>query len=306
MMDFHDTSYFPTAGKFHNSYWTTQYGNLGSGLVAGWYINPGDRYVVGNFDTSHPGHELLAISSGSKYASFMSYSSGVWSSSWSNLGNDQIRWWYLNSDDHYLSGNFDGLPGDELLAIREASGNAHLMKWTGTDWTTIWATGGGQIHWWIFRATDKCVAADFDDDGQDEVLCTNHLSKWAQLMKYDRITNTWTLLWSNSGSGQIHSWYLNSPDVFIVGDFDGTPGDELLVYNRSNGWSRLIKFTSGVGFQWIWGNGGHGRLHDPIALLSGKFSPASSKRESLLSISDDRWAYVESYRFPSQIIDFAP
>ena len=167
----------------------------------------------------------------------------------------------------------------------------------------LWATGSGQIQWWIFHDDDEYVAVDFDNDGADELLAINEGTGWAQLMKYDALSNSWSMIWSNGGSGQLVWWIQNPGDRFVGGDFDGVPGDELLAYSPLTEWVQILRFSGGE-FHFVWGNGGHGRLHAPSTLLSGDF--AGSDRSQLMSLADRHWAYLESFRMPSEVFSVDP
>lgn len=288
---------------YTNAYWNSPWLNIGSGSIDQWAIGAFDRFISGDFVPDPAGKdEVLAINPDGGFVHLMEFNGTSWSTPFSNSGSGQLDTWFVNSDDHYVVGNFDGLPGDELLAINEASGHAHLLKFDGSVWTTIWWTDSGQIQTWFFHDEDDFVAGDFDNDGVADLFAANANTLWAGLFSYDTANSTFVIKWSNGGSGQIAGWNQNSPDVFVGGSFDGEPGDDLLAYNPGNGWSKLLNYEAGGGFQEIWHNLGFGRLHDPYHMFAGQFAPGG--KEQLLSINLGRWAYLQRYRPPSQVFDF--
>jgi hypothetical protein len=306
LMDHHPVSRSngPGTWTYDNATWTTQWSNLGNGQLDWWYINDPDHYLVGDFTPDNSSKDqVLAISAASGFAHLMGYTGSGWHTSWTNLGSGDIHWWLFNQSDRYVVGNFDDDPEDELLAIQENSGHAHLMDFDGAQWSTRWATSSGQILYWIFHAADRYVAADFDGDGRDELLAMNASTQWAQMLRFNGTTGQWEQVWGNSGSGQIHLWYQHTPDVFVAGNFDGDNRAELLAYNPQNGWSQLMRFNAaGAAFEHLWGNGGHGRLHTPSFLLPGDF--AQGNQVELLSIRPQHHAYLQSFRLPSQTLSF--
>src|SRR5690606_32121228 len=73
---------------------------------------------------------------------------------------------------------------------------------------------------------------------------------------------SWIHKWGNTGNRWIAGWYINTNDIYVIGDFDGDGKDELFCVNP-NGWAALIKFnwvTVGSGGyynpQVIWSNNG--------------------------------------------------
>ncbi|TNE90077.1 MAG: glycosyl hydrolase family protein [Deltaproteobacteria bacterium] len=278
--------------------WSTSWSNPGDGWVDGWAMADTDRFLVGDFARDLAGaDELLAIQSGTGFAHVMRFA-GKWSTLYSNGGTDAMHWWTLNDDDQFVVGDFDGDGLDEVLALNEASGHAHLMRYGRGGFSTDWATSRGQVGSWIFHTDDRFVALDIDGDGTDEILATNAGTKWAQLLAFR--DGEWVSTWGNGGSGSVKWWLLQDGDVFRAGEFDGAPGEEVLAYSPYSGWVQILRFD-GQAFQHVWGNDGHGRRHDPSALLVGDFAGTG---DQLLSISSRHHAYLESYRAPSEVLFF--
>ena len=300
LMDHHARTIDRTgwAMRYDNATWSTAWSNTGNGRFGAARIGADTRYLSANLLPDAQGaDDVLSIDPMSGHAELTAYGTD-WTTSWSNGGSDQIHWWYLNPEDHYVTGRFDLSRGEDLLALNERSGHAHLMSFDAGAWNTPWSTSSGQLGFWIFHDDDRFVAGDFDNDGIDELLAVNAGTGWAQLMHYDG--GDWQLDWSNNGSASMHWWLFNRTDTFVAGDFDPRPGEELLAYNPENGWSQLMYYDNGWHF--LWGNGGRGRVHDPSHLLAGDFMGTGG--DQLLSLSNRRWAYLERYRLPSTTLSF--
>lgn len=225
--------------------WSTIWTNLGNGRIDLWNLNPGDRFVAGDFDGDGKA-ELLAINGATKYAHLMHYASSGWTSPWFNVGNGRIDQWYLNTNDAYVAGDFDGDGRSELLAINTTSKYAHLMRFSSGGWNTSWSNAGnGQVAWWIFRPGDQYRAADFRGDGRDQLFAVARDNGWAQLMSFE--SGNWTGVWGNDGAGRIDLWYMNQPDRYASGRFG--EGKAALLLALSNpvsapSWAHLLELKS--------------------------------------------------------------
>ncbi len=114
--------------------------------------------------------------------------------------------------------------------------NNYIAGWQITDW-------------------DKFYNADFDVDGEDELLCMqNHgvANDWTTLLTYNNSQANWQQIWTNGGNDWIGPWHHETQygDRFITGDFDGNgTGDELLcmqVTSTNVDWCSLLKYSSGA------------------------------------------------------------
>lgn len=287
--------------KYLTPTWSTAW-STGADKINWFYLNANDRYLAGNFiaETSGPvKDELLAINADTKYAHLMTYQSGTWSTPWST-GSGQLNWWYFSVDDKYVVADFDGDGRDELLAINTRTKYAHLMKYSGTGWTTNWSTGSGQINWWYMNASDQYVTGDFDGDGRDELLAVNASTKYAHLMKY--FGGVWSTPWS-TGSGQIDWWYMNAGDQYEAADFDGDGRNELLANNNATGYTHMMSFGAGATtVTTTWTNEGLGQTHKPDFVVAGDFDQDGAAE--LLFVSQKDWAFLSKYKIPGESLTF--
>ena len=144
---------------FAGTTWNTAWSN--SSGINSWSAQASDKYVVGDF-AGIGRDQLLAINDNNGTARLMSYASGSWNSLWNNTGG-KIDWWYMNATDQYTAGDFDGDGVTELLATNSGTGYAHLMKFTGGTWHTIWTNLGN--HWisGLYISTgDNYLPGNFD------------------------------------------------------------------------------------------------------------------------------------------------
>jgi hypothetical protein len=105
---------------------------------------------------------------------------------WGNEGNGKIALWDMNLGDQFIAGDFDNDGRDELLAIAQ-NGWSHLMKFDGSNWQWVWGNDGGKtIDLWHMKPTDMCLSADFDGDGNTNLLAIS-TNGWAHLLQMSSI-----------------------------------------------------------------------------------------------------------------------
>lgn len=301
-------------------YWSLNWSNYNGGSKSSsfsnqWKINTTDKFVVGNFDPFDSKEELLCIGTmpSAKLLSFSNNSN--WTSLWDGEAiGDQ---WYLNENDTYLAGNFSGtisIPQDELLCINP-NGWAKTLKFENGIWLQVWSNGGkNKMESWNMNASDNYLTGNFDDSTpHDEVLCINQCLKWAKVIKFDPLKNTWIEEWSNGGNDKIGSdkgfWTLMHHDNQHVMDIDGDGADEIIFFNSLNKWSKVMKYD---GEQWnqIWSNGGKFELnnfkfhvglldHHPVAIVPGDyhdFPNTPLNREELFAVVNNKAATCPEFQ----------
>jgi hypothetical protein len=134
--------------------------------------------------------------------------------------------------------------------------NYSLPAWeTPEKWNN---SCNGWLGNWFIRSDDRFYPFDYDGDGVDELLCIGS-NGWSMLLQFDEMTNQWNDIWSNGGSGWIGSWNISSNDRLVIGDFNGVPGDEILLMNAASGYAVMMRHDPGV-WQVNWSNNGNGNI----------------------------------------------
>jgi len=268
-----------------------QWGNGGASKLDLWNMARSDQYIAGRFDGGDR-DELLAVST-TGYAHLMKFANGAWTTPWANNGNGAIHWFQLHPGDKFITSDFDGDGRDELLAI-STTGFAHLMKFTGGTWTTLWANNGsGTIHWWHLNPSDKFVAGDLDGDGRAELAGVS-TGGFAHLMKF--AGGTWSTPWANNGNGKIDWWSIGAGDRFRIADFDGDGRAELLGISTT-GYAHLMKYANGT-WSTPWANNGSGKINYWIMAnsdqyVAGRFGGAGDAR--LMAVAANGWSHLMTF-----------
>ena len=287
----------PVNGWHHTMSWTGSgwqwiEGN-GSGQIGLWFTNPTDHYVAGDFDGDGK-DELLAINPANGWHHTIRYTGGAWQ--WiSGGGTGQIGLWFINTPDHYLTGDFDGDGKDELLALNPSNGWHHTMSFMGTTWQWLGGGGTGQIALWFLDPDDWYQTGDYDGDGKDELLALNP-NGWHHTMRLSGTAWQW---FQGGGSGQIGLWFVNAPDRYVSGDFDGDGAANLLSINPSNGWSHTSRFAAGANvWQWMAGNAGAGQMAYWIFGAQDRHIPGDydgDGKVEVLQVNPNGWWHVDQY-----------
>ncbi|MCK6545562.1 family 16 glycosylhydrolase [Myxococcota bacterium] len=177
------------------------------------------------------------------------------------IGDGVIGQWTSNLDDVFVVGDFSNAdPGDELLVISASAGQAHVMRWDGpsTSWQLLAdddPSGAGQptgrLDLWFTNPDDVFVAGDFDADGGDELLAISAASGYAHVMEYVGAPGGWAFRSGNSGatSPYLGAWPIAAGDLYLAGEVDGDPADELVAIAPSRGEVHVIDYVGGA-FSW--------------------------------------------------------
>lgn len=145
------------------------------------------------------------------------------------------------------------LPGySTVKASNPISGLNYSIKPINFNrWTKKWTNdANNKIDGWYVLDTDQFFFADFDGNGQDELLCTqnkNTGNNYMTMLYYNNSSADWDWGWSNSGNGWIGPWYKRNIDRFFTGDFNGDGKSDLLcmqVTNNNTDWWSLLKFNN--------------------------------------------------------------
>lgn len=230
-------------GHNWDSYWYTRWSNGGSGWIAGWNLSNTDQFYAGDFDSDGK-DEILAVKPNGNWAMILKYNdgSGSWSTIWSNGGNDWIGPWNMNSGDKYATNRFIDNGKDQLFTT--FNNWAMLLSFNGSTWTANWSNGGNDwIGAWNLSADDKFFSGKFAGDNEAN-LFPMKLTNWAMKLGFNG--SGWTTRWSNNGNGWIGpggntGWQIGSSDEFLIWEWGGSNGDELLCIGGS--WLMTLKFV---------------------------------------------------------------
>ena len=269
-----------------------QWGNDGStGSIGGWNLHPEDQFITGDFDADGR-EEVLAVGTNG-WSKVLGFDEGEWVGAWHNGGSGAIGGWYLDPGDRFIAGDFDADGRDEILAIA-VNGWSKVLELDGPEWNGLWHNNGaGVIAGWLFNPGDRFLAADFDDDGRDDVLAVA-TNGWSKVFAFDGAN--WQDRWHNAGAGRIAGWFLNAGDRFVAGDFDQDGREEVLAI-ATNGWSKVLEYDS-ANWRDAWHNGGGGTIagwyvHPGDQFLTGNFDHDSG--DELLAISDAGWSKLLAF-----------
>ena len=226
------------------------------GRVGPWRLGNGDYKVVGNFDGQNGDEEIFFASADNNWVSLVDFSCDQgtnWYHLWSNYGSRTFGTWHRNTNDKYLSGDFDGNGKSDLFSVSGNCSWAAAQEYNpGTaSWIHKWGNSGTRLMaGWYFNGNDTYVTGDFDGDGKDELLCINP-NGWAQIIRFNWSGSAYTpqTIWSNNGNGWVGGVQINNTNRWHKGKFATLSKDEL--FTISGTWVTTQRFD-GTNWQWIW------------------------------------------------------
>lgn len=258
-----DFSPLPALGR---NGWSTLHNDNTGWFGSNWVLNPDDKFIVGNFDGSVPGDEVLLVST-TKYAQMYTYdaSGNQWAHRWGNGGptpggSGYLGGWVIKPTDKYFAFDFDNDGLEELCSVNYLTGILEVQKYQGGAWHSVYSNSmSGKIGVWAIEGTDKYTIGDFNADGRDEVLCTNYYTGMAQVYSFSG--TSWNLIYTNAGSGKIDSWTIRLDDQFFTGEFNENSSDELLCIEPGFHRAAVYSLKSWY-WQHEWDNLGDDKLYD--------------------------------------------
>lgn len=222
----------------------TLYGSSMTSLVAKpkdtWFgswryqasVNSGEDHIEGIGDFDGDGSDDVLITSswgigilkkwGSSFTSTVAKPKDTWFGSWRYQAS-------VNSGEDHIEGigDFDGDGSDDVL-ITSSWGIGILKKW-GSSFTSIVAKPNGTwFGGWNYSsgANDVEGVGDFDGNGKDDIFIT---SPWGVGVLRLSGSSLWSSDEKPHGS-VLGNWLSERGDRYaFVGDFDGEPGEEILV-----------------------------------------------------------------------------
>lgn len=133
--------------------WTSVWSNSGSGVIAVWNIQAGDKYIVSDFDGD--GYdELMCIKD--PWAVILDFSGTSWNTLWSNGGSGYIAGWNIDSNDKIGAGNLDNSNSQEEILITNSSSQwAAVFRYTGGSIAQLWNnSANGYVGYHTLNSND--------------------------------------------------------------------------------------------------------------------------------------------------------
>jgi hypothetical protein len=111
--------------RYDGTTWQGQWHNNGNKQIAGWFMNQGDKFIVGDFNKDGR-DEILAIAQNG-WSKLLRYDGTNWKDVWHNDGGKTIHLWHMKTTDLYIGADFNGDSKANLLAI-SANGWIHMIQ----------------------------------------------------------------------------------------------------------------------------------------------------------------------------------
>ncbi|MCX6351268.1 MAG: hypothetical protein NTX03_05340 [Bacteroidetes bacterium] len=125
-------------------------------------------------------------------------------------------------------GNFSG-KGDDFVSIQK--GKMSLLSFDNNVWKNFASLFEKELM-------DKSAMGDFDNDKKDELLLMDFEAKTINRFHFKGAFNSVKSVLKIPNLD-------NKTNDFVVADFDGKPGDEVLLYGRQSNWWQALKFVNG-------------------------------------------------------------
>ena len=198
--------------------------------------------------------------------------------------------------DSFIAADVDGDGRDEIVIASRTDGATGLLKWDGAALAIVWASRSllrGPAGDWR-RGKDSLIAADIDGDGQVEIVIASEADGWTGLLKWDGAALV--PLWASPSPlvGPAGGWR-RGKDSFIAADVDGDGRVEIVIANRSDGWTGVLKWD-GAALAPIWASSSplNGPLGNWQRGLLDVFIAADVDHdglaEAVVASNDDGWA----------------
>jgi len=136
-------------------------------------------------------------------------------------GNADISFFFGDSGDFPLVGDWDGDGKDTVSIYRQSEGRVYIVNALGND-------GGGlgvaDLSYGFGNPGDKPFSGDFDGDGIDTI------GLYRESTGFVYFTNRLA-----TGTADLSFFYGNSGDQILAGDWDGDGDDTVAVYRPATG-----------------------------------------------------------------------
>lgn len=193
--------------------WKFQWNNSKKGKIKKWHLNPGDRFIPGDFENDDK-DGLLLISAETNKMQLYSFTGDDWLQKWSFKWKPKTGNTALKPENRFVSGDFTGDGQDELLLVPDSTGTVGLFSFDMDGWKSEWQNmGPGKIDGWNISQGDLYLIGDFNKDGKDELFCMSDSSN-VQLFNFNH--SEWQLEWTNDGLGNLGGILLDSPGSYKI------------------------------------------------------------------------------------------
>jgi len=271
--------------------WYHLWGNSGNGTFGTWVRNSGDKYLAGDFDGNGKA-DLFSVSGSAYWAALQEYNPSNWSwiHKWGNTGNRWIAGWYINKNDTYVIGDFDGDGKDELFCVNP-NGWSQLIKF---NWVavgsggyynpqTVWSNNGsGSFEGQQISSIQRWYKGKMKTTSRDEMFTIGN--GFTGVVRYNG--SGWTFI---TGEGITTSF--TTPNTtpahasfrFMgTGNIDADNYDEYVAISQQ--WIGTQDYSGGgAGMNHNWNNGGNSMLNDwnlntDVEYLLVKAAPNANKQ----------------------------
>ncbi|MEM6793061.1 MAG: VCBS repeat-containing protein [Acidobacteriota bacterium] len=217
------------------------------GKIGSWFINPGDKVLVGDFDSN--GRDELLLIGRNGFAHLIRYTGTTWSLVWGNNPSiaPNIGSWTLRQADRFYVGDFNSDGRDELLSVNPWNGWIDTQNFQGGTWfgrPNGNNRGNGRIGGLdvsLFLNHERVAIGDFDASRVgEELLFVNNFTGESSTLRHDP-TLGWRLIAGNGASRRWALWSIAIGDHYLPGDFTNRGRDEVLMLSPL-GAARLSEF----------------------------------------------------------------
>ena len=154
--------------------------------------------------------------------------------------------------DNFTAADVDGDGRAEIVVANSRDGWTGVLKWDGASLGLVSASArpqrGPARNW--RRGRDRLIAADLDGDGQVEIVVANEADGWTSVLKWNGLALA--PLWATPSplSGPAGDWSRGDDDL-IAADVDGDGRVEIVIANRKDGWTGLLRWNgAALGLAW--------------------------------------------------------
>lgn len=146
----------------------------GGSFIPEWTIDADDQYIIGDYYNDGQ-QEIIFINARTKKVKLYYFQNGKWHYDYHNKASGAISSWKLNSDDIYISGDFDQNGTDDILFINQRT--KHTRIYHPSNWESYWSNHGNlNIYDWNIHIDlkDKMLSGQFEANSPSQIFIIRH------------------------------------------------------------------------------------------------------------------------------------